>query len=62
MRTIIAVALMLTATTPARTYTCEQVKDWVRIYGLPQVLVMAKVYGVTAEQRRQAWACLRSRR
>ena len=62
MRIVIAIAAMLATTAPARAYTCEQVKEWVRVYGLPQVLVMAKVYGVTAEQRRQAWACLRSRR
>ena len=62
MRAIIAVIVTLVATTPARAYTCEHVREWVRAYGLAQVLVMSKVYGVTAEQRRQAWACLRGTR
>jgi len=56
---IIAVVLLgLSAASPVQAYSCEQVRTWHRQYGTAQLLRYARLYGVTAAQKRAAIRCI----
>lgn len=52
------VSLMLFVTTPAQAYSCSDVRSWLAQYGAARLLIMAKLYGLSADQIRQAKACV----
>jgi len=49
----------LSVSPSADAYTCEQVRTWHRQYGTARLLQLAKLYGVTAAQKRAAVRCIR---
>ena len=58
---IAGLLLALSAASSAHAYTCEQVRAWHQQYGTTQLLRLAKLYGVTAAQKRAAVRCILSR-
>lgn len=55
---VAALLLALSAVSFAHAYTCEQVRAWHQQYGTAQLLRFARLYGVTAVQKRAAIQCI----